>query len=263
MYAVNRLARRLNLVGVFVEGGKEVSKNLSSLNKLRRFYGSRIDALREDLMNAGKTRCYTKLMGNGWKRIHDGVVVIKVGVGKFEAKAIKKLKPDVLLVFGTSIVKEDVIKTAKICAINLHWGLSPYYRGSFCTEWAIYNEDVANIGVTIHYLDRGIDTGDVIAQKRPRLEPGDGVETINVKLSVEGVELMAQVVEYVERKGRPRPAKQNLSGGNLYYIKDFGPEIAHEVEKQIENGCIRKAMEDGQKEKLKPIVASISSSKWV
>ena len=77
------------------------------------------------------------------------------------ARRLTALKPDLILDHGTSIVSDSIIETAPL-ALNLHWGLSPYYRGTFCTEWALINHDPRNIGVTIHRLAKAVDGGDIL-----------------------------------------------------------------------------------------------------
>jgi methionyl-tRNA formyltransferase len=73
------------------------------------------------------------------------------------------LQPDLLLsVFYDKILKPGVLELPKAAAVNVHFGLLPYNRGSFPVPWAII--DGNDPGVTLHYMDPGVDTGDVVAQ---------------------------------------------------------------------------------------------------
>ena len=83
----------------------------------------------------------------------------------------KRWEPDIILVYGTSILSQEIIDIPKIACLNLHWGLSPYYKGTHCTDWAIVNEEIDRIGVTVHLLDAGIDSGPIVSQARPALQP--------------------------------------------------------------------------------------------
>ena len=56
--------------------------------------------------------------------------------------------------------------------VNLHGGLSPEYRGADCTFWALYNGEPENVGCTLHYINEGIDTGDLIAHISPPCSRG-------------------------------------------------------------------------------------------
>ena len=90
-------------------------------------------------------------------------------------------------------------------ALNLHWGLSPYYRGTHCTGWALINWDPYNIGVTIHKLTQRIDGGSILAQKRAVIKPGDTVNSINMQLTQLGTELVIKIIDkIVSRKQKPR-----------------------------------------------------------
>jgi methionyl-tRNA formyltransferase len=71
--------------------------------------------------------------------------------------------------------------------INLHPALLPHNRGCFPNVWSIVTKTPA--GVTLHYIDRGIDTGDVIAQKEVAIEITDTGASLYRRLEVEGLEL--------------------------------------------------------------------------
>lgn len=76
---------------------------------------------------------------------------------------LEQLRPDILLsVFYDKILRPHVLELPAIAAVNIHFGLLPYNRGSFPIPWAIIDGNDA--GVTMHYMDPGVDTGDVVAQ---------------------------------------------------------------------------------------------------
>lgn len=77
---------------------------------------------------------------------------------------IEEIRPDVLVTSGVGILKAEIFQKAKK-SINLHPGLTPKYRG-YGSFWALYNQDYDSVGYTIHYIDAGIDTGQVIMQKK-------------------------------------------------------------------------------------------------
>jgi phosphoribosylglycinamide formyltransferase 1 len=91
-----------------------------------------------------------------------------------EVAAMRLLAPDVVLVFGNEILRDDVIASFRGRLINLHLGLSPYYRGSGTNFWPLVNREPEYVGATIHYLDAGIDSGPIVAHVRPDMHPGDG-----------------------------------------------------------------------------------------
>ena len=60
-------------------------------------------------------------------------------------------------------------------AINIHMGISPYYRGSSCNFWAIYDGNPSYVGATIHLLSKGLDSGDILFHCLPKPLNNDGV----------------------------------------------------------------------------------------
>ncbi len=76
---------------------------------------------------------------------------------------IKKYKPQIIIVFGTSILKKEIINLCKkIQLINLHGGDPQKYRGLDSHLWCLYHQDFSSLVTTLHYIDKGIDTGDII-----------------------------------------------------------------------------------------------------
>ena len=78
------------------------------------------------------------------------------------------LNSDVYIVFGSSYIKGWLINfLIKKKAINIHMGLSPYYRGSSCNFWALQDNNPHLVGATIHYLSKGLDSGKIIYHVLP------------------------------------------------------------------------------------------------
>ena len=139
-------------------------------------------------------------------------------------------KPDLILDHGTSIVKNHILEIADL-SLNLHWGLSPYYRGIYCTDWALINWDPYNIGVTIHKLSRIIDGGSILAQKRAVIKPDDTVPSINMQLTKLGTDLIIRIIKKIERGESLQFYKQDLSAG--YLTRNI--QWSYLMQKQIDN----------------------------
>jgi folate-dependent phosphoribosylglycinamide formyltransferase PurN len=92
-------------------------------------------------------------------------------------EALKIIAPKVVVVNGTRIIKGDVLKATPAVFLNIHQGITPQYRGSHGSYWALYNDDVENCGVTVHVVDEGIDTGGVVARAHADPTPGDNFVT--------------------------------------------------------------------------------------
>ena len=73
------------------------------------------------------------------------------------------LKSDLYIVFGSSFIKGDLVEfLISKRAINIHAGITPYYRGSDCNFWALYDNNPHLVGTTIHLLSKGLDNGPIL-----------------------------------------------------------------------------------------------------
>ncbi len=105
-------------------------------------------------------------------------------------EVLQKAKPELVVVLGTSIIKEPVLAAAP-CFVNLHAGITPMYRGAHGQFWAVLNRDFDNVGVTLHFVDKGIDTGAIVKQGRFAFDPFiDNLLTLLAKSSVAGAALI-------------------------------------------------------------------------
>ncbi|MGP6532974.1 formyl transferase [Ornithobacterium rhinotracheale] len=80
-------------------------------------------------------------------------------------KKIKELSPDLIIVNGTRIISSKILDAFNVPFINIHAGINPKYRGVHGAYWALANDDLKNCGVTVHLVDKGVDTGGVLKQK--------------------------------------------------------------------------------------------------
>ena len=65
--------------------------------------------------------------------------------------------------FGSSYIKDELAKyLIKADAINIHAGVSPYYKGTDCNFWALYDDNYHLVGSTIHLLTEGLDSGPIL-----------------------------------------------------------------------------------------------------
>lgn len=77
---------------------------------------------------------------------------------------LRRLSPRVVIVNGTRIIQENVLQSVDGIFLNTHAGITPMYRGVHGGYWALASRDAMNCGVTVHKVDKGIDTGSIIAQ---------------------------------------------------------------------------------------------------
>ena len=136
---------------------------------------------------------------------------------------IRSKKPDVILVMGTCLLGKKIINSCKH-VINMHTGLSPYYRGGWTNLFPIINKDFGFFGVTIHKMSTGIDSGDIIFTRRPNIDITDNYSSINCKAIVEGVELMIRTIELI-KENKMNSTKQ-WTKGRLFYGRNYNGFIA-------------------------------------
>lgn len=90
---------------------------------------------------------------------------------------LRRINPKIIIVNGTRIIKRETLNAVKATFINTHQGITPMYRGAHGAYWALLMNDRENCGVTIHKIDEGIDTGDIIEQVRIEPTPADSFVT--------------------------------------------------------------------------------------
>ena len=73
------------------------------------------------------------------------------------------LNSDIYVIFGGSYIKDPLADfLVKKKALNIHMGISPYYRGSDCNFWALFDDNPHLVGATIHMLSKGLDSGPML-----------------------------------------------------------------------------------------------------
>jgi methionyl-tRNA formyltransferase len=160
--------------------------------------------------------------GDGQPRFASPELVVQVPhVDDPEVVALAdRLKPDVIAVFGTSLIRGKLLEKGRLGIFNLHGGLSPRYRGADCTFWALYNREPEQIGCTLHRIDAGIDTGPLIAHISPEVHEGDDELTLFWRAVRDGAEVYAELFDRLERGERLGCAQTER--GRLYQVKQRG-----------------------------------------
>jgi folate-dependent phosphoribosylglycinamide formyltransferase PurN len=148
-----------------------------------------------------------------------------------------RLQPDVIAVFGTSLIRGPLLERGRLGIFNLHGGLSPRYRGADCTFWALYNGEPDQVGCTLHRIDPGIDTGSLIAYIRPEVKDGDDELTLFWRAVRDSAEVYAELLDRLVRGdalGAPQREK-----GRLYQVKQRGWREERELAGRLEQGLLR------------------------
>jgi methionyl-tRNA formyltransferase len=134
---------------------------------------------------------------------------------------IQEHAPDVLTVCGTSVLKPEVFTLAPKGTINIHTGITPDYRSADPIFWALYEGEPDKVGVTIHYVDRGIDTGPIIYQESVPVYADDSLPSIAVRCIRRGGRLYLRALEDI-RNGTVRILDRSHVKGRSFYSVDMG-----------------------------------------
>lgn len=96
------------------------------------------------------------------------------------------LNSDLYIVFGSSFIKDDLLKfLIKKKCINIHMGISPYYKGSNCNFWAVLDRNFHLVGATIHRLSSEIDGGDILFHTISKMDASPFIYSMkNVKSAI-------------------------------------------------------------------------------
>jgi len=135
---------------------------------------------------------------------------------------IKNTKPDLIVVCGYKyIIPKEIFNIPKFRTINIHPSYLPAYRGQHVINWAIINGK-KETGITIHFIDEGIDTGDIIIQKKVPILFEDTAATLHDKLYHEACELLLYVLNCIASGKQIQRKKQNDDEAS--YFKPRVPE---------------------------------------
>ncbi|MBF96481.1 MAG: hypothetical protein CFH34_00962 [Alphaproteobacteria bacterium MarineAlpha9_Bin4] len=134
------------------------------------------------------------------------------------------LKSDIYIVFGSSYIKNNLLNhLLQKRAINIHMGISPYYRGTDCNFWALYDNNPHLVGATIHMLSKGLDSGPILYHALSNLKSNPFEYTMSTVKSA-----FHSVLERIKDKSifKIKPIYQDKSN-EIRYTKrcDFNEEV--------------------------------------
>jgi methionyl-tRNA formyltransferase len=149
---------------------------------------------------------------------------------------MRQASPDVVLVFGTGLLAQSLIDEFPGRMLNIHLGLSPYYRGAGTNFWPLVNGEPEYCGATIHFLDAGVDTGPIIAHVRPDIRNGDGPHDIGNKTIIAAADALIDAALALDA-GQVRGVEQ-VSGGRVYKRADFSAAAVNRLYANFAHGMI-------------------------
>ena len=110
-------------------------------------------------------------------------------------RLVEKLAPELIVVAAYGrILPEDILDTPPYGSINVHSSILPKYRGAAPINWAILNGDSVT-GVTIMYMAKELDAGDVILCRETAIDPDEDAQMLTARLAALGADALAEAVE--------------------------------------------------------------------
>lgn len=220
-YLILNVCKKYENVKIFIESGHAQLNWKLKQKKYKQYYQLKYQMIRRKIFGSDRYRrlyfapylhsfCFSNYNISFVNNINEEYVV----------NNIKEYKPDIGVVMGTSILHEEVLNAMdNKDLINIHGGYLPYYKGNHCIFFAYYNKEYDKIGSTIHFINSGVDSGDIIERITPKIETTDTPESLYCKAEKEAVDrLMFWLEEY--RKGTKLPRRRQESVGRIYYTRD-------------------------------------------
>ena len=147
-------------------------------------------------------------------------------------EAIREAKLDAVLFTGGGLIRKNLLEASRLGVINCHAGLLPNYRGMDVVEWPILNskKGIKDIGLTLHIMDRGVDTGPILIKKAIEVQKGESFEDIRMHMGPQVVDLMMEGLRGL-RDGKLEAHSQKKEDGRQYFV--MHPRVKEAAEKNL------------------------------
>ncbi len=143
-------------------------------------------------------------------------------------------RPDLLLNAGGEIFRRAILEVPAAGVLNAHMGRLPAFRGMNVMEWSLLSGRA--IGVTLHFVEAGIDTGDILAFVPMEIRRGDTLETLRARSFAVSLEGMLRCVEQLEA-GTAVRTPQRPGEGRQYFV--MHPRLRRIVEARVSAAACR------------------------
>lgn len=129
---------------------------------------------------------------------------------------IRSKAPQLVVVSAAPLLKKIIIDAVEGRIINLHPGYAPEYRGRYGAYWPVYNKEPELVGVTVHFVDSGIDTGKILLQQQIDFNPNDTLKIVTYKQQATGVALLVKCLSEFDKIAPAAYHKNNSPSKNYY-----------------------------------------------
>lgn len=220
-YLISSVCKAYKDVKIFIESGRAQLNWKLKQKKYKQYYQLKYQMIRRKICGSDKyRRLYFAPYLHDFNLSDYDISYVNNINEEYIVNDIKKYRPDIGVVMGTSILHEGILSAMNNKnLINIHGGYLPYYKGNHCIFFAYYNKEYDKIGSTIHFINSSVDAGDIIERLIPDIETTDTPESLYCKAEKQAVDrLMFWLEEY--RKGKKLPHQRQETVGKIYYTKD-------------------------------------------
>lgn len=145
--------------------------------------------------------------------------------------------PDACFIFGVDIIREPVMSQLPNWRLNLHLGLSPWYRGSATLFWPFYFLQPQFAGATLHQITPTPDAGAIVHHTRPTLRPGQGVHEVAANVVRASRSDILELLTRLSEEGT-LPTRPQQSDGKLFLTKDYEPHHLRVIYDLFDNDIV-------------------------
>ena len=218
----NKLHQEQFLAGVFCEPESAQMSKLLRRRRYRDYLWRAYHGWRRKLLSLDKFR--TSYFGGTFDELVmtlDGVVKV-ADINSLEIEQyVADHSLDAIVVMGTSIIKSALLESG-IPIINIHGGYLPDYKGNHCIFFAYYNNQLDKVGSTIHLIDPGVDSGEVVERVTVPVAETDIPETSYCKAEKRAIDRLVQLLVSASQ-GAKLPTEPQADHGSVFRTRDRKP----------------------------------------
>lgn len=166
----------VEIAGIFVETKTQPERSFKEKIKRSIKYDGYLETVKKfgAKIIGGTTEGAAELeeIGKNQNELSELAEKLKIPIKKLEdyhseesKKILRDTDADLGILYGTNIIKKEVFSIPRKGSINIHQGLTPFYRGGPSIFWELFNDE-KEVGVTVHFVASKVDTGDVILQRK-------------------------------------------------------------------------------------------------
>ncbi len=214
----NKLANDFNIVGIVTESRHH--KRKITLNKI-------LHSLYEKIFLSAINKAWWGMKDYYDHKYTDYPLIKRINVENINSEEAynfsKNLKPDLIIVSGTGLVKDKMLSVkAKKGILNLHTGLSPYIKGGpNCTNWCIATKQYHLVGNAVMWIDEGIDSGNIVTTELTKIDWSKSLLEIHIAVMEHAHQLYIKAIKFIEEGYTSNIKQSDIGDGKTYYTKEW------------------------------------------